>query len=511
MHRTLVCLLIVFTLSSFAAVPESPPAKPTGLLAVAADDVVRLRLGLQSITDYLASQPGLIPAKRAPERLLAREEKEAVWGAWQRFLDITIALESLEQANRPWTKAEPGTKSETTLIGHAAFLAQYRGALEFITRADNNPALDKILNEPVPELGLPGGTYARLKFRFLNVAIATEFAARRLIVANLDPMRSPALAEGIKEDATALWRAGRGKGVKLTAKNALAVLRRTAGTAWLPVQTGVSEWMGDTKVYRPHRDLISHDQIRDIANRLEPGDILLERREWYLSNIGLPGYWPHAALYMGSPEERRNYFDTPEIRAWLVTENVAAQDFDALLATREPTAYANARNLDAAGHAPRVIEAMSEGVSFTTLEHSASCDALVALRPRATKVEKARALLRAFHYAGRPYDFNFDFATDSALVCTELVYKAYEPASGFIGVRFGPSRVLGRLVLPANEIARQFDAELGRPNQQLDFVFFLDGNERSDGAAEASVEEFRLSWRRPKWHIMAATPAAPVD
>jgi hypothetical protein len=503
----LIALLLITAGLGRAATDAAPIPATAG---EAASEVVRLRHGLQAITDYLATQPNLFPAKRRAERLLLREDKEAVWGAWQRFLDTVIALEALERAHRPWVRSEEAARSEHTLVGHAAFLAQYRGALEFIRRADNNPALDKVLNEPVPELGLPAGTYARLKLRFLNVAVATEFAARRMVASNLTPASSRALQEGINEDSTALWRAGRGQGVKLTAKTAWQTLQRTAGTAWLPVQTGVSQWMGDTKVYRPHRDLISLDQVRAIAPRLEPGDVFLERREWYLSNIGLPGYWPHAALYMGTPEERRRYFDTPEVRAWLAAEHIAADDFDVLLAAREPRAYAVALAPDATGHVPRVVEAMSEGVSFTSLEHSASCDALVVLRPRVSKVEKARALLRSFHYGGRPYDFEFDFATDSSLVCTELVYKAYEPAKGFSGVRFEPVRVLGRLVLPANEIARQFDSEQGQPGQQFDFILFLDGHEGAAQATESTIDEFRRSWRRPKWHIVAAKSGAPA-
>src|SRR5262249_57983029 len=127
------------------------------------------------------------------------------------------------------------------------------------------------------------------------------------------------------------------------------------------------------------------------------------------------------------------------------------------------------------GGARRTLEAISEGVTFTTLEPAARADHVAALRPRLPAVEKAAAILRAFGYAGRPYDFNFDFRTDSALVCSELIYKAYEPGPGRQGLRFPLVEVLGRPVLPPSEIARLFDLELGTPTAQLELVRFVDG------------------------------------
>ena len=149
----------------------------------------------------------------------------------------------------------------------------------------------------------------------------------------------------------------------------------------------------------------------------------------------------------------------------------------------------------------RIIEAIGEGVSFKSLEHSAACDSLVVLRPRLPKAEKARALLRAFLYVGRPYDFNFDFSTDAELVCTELVYKSYEPATGFTGLKFPTVEMLGRKVTPANELVKQFDAQYGTAEQQFDMILFLDGQERSKNAIESSVAKFCQSWKRPKWHV----------
>jgi hypothetical protein len=166
------------------------------------------------------------------------------------------------------------------------------------------------------------------------------------------------------------------------------------------------------------------------------------------------------------------------------------------------------------GHAQRVLEVISEGVVFTTLEHSAAADSVVVLRPRLSRLAIASAIERAWGYAGRPYDFNFDFQTDSALVCTELICKAFEASRETPGLRLALEEILGRTAIPANAIARQFDTEFGTPAAQFDLVAFLDAQEKAGVAVEAGVEEFRKSWRRPKWHVLVQEAvgggAAPI-
>jgi hypothetical protein len=260
--------------------------------------------------------------------------------------------------------------------------------------------------------------------------------------------------------------------------------------------------MGDTKVYRAGQSLVSDAQIEALKPRLQPGDVLLERRDWFLSNIGLPGFWPHAALYIGTAAERQAFFTDAEVQAWVRGQGEASGDLNALLGTRSPQAFTNSLAAQEHGHVARVLEAMSEGVSFTTLEHSAACDALAVLRPKVSKVEKARAILLAFHYAGRPYDFSFDFSTDAELVCTELVYKAYEPANGFTGLKLPTVEMLGRQVTPANELVKQFDTQAASGGEQFELVAFLDGYERTRSAREGSLADFRSSWKRPKWHVL---------
>lgn len=313
---------------------------------------------------------------------------------------------------------------------------------------------------------------------------------------------SDKLREGIRADADYLWQAGKGRGEVLTLKNALKVVQNGANAAWLPIQAGVSEWMGDTKVYRIGRSLITEKQIRELQPRLQPGDVMLVRREWYLSNVGLPGFWPHAALYIGTPAERRAFFTDTETRMWVKRQGEVSGDLERLIKSRSSAAYENSISPLEHGQTARVIEAMSEGVSLTALEHALDCDSLVVLRPRLPNVEKAQAVVRAFHYVGRPYDFNFDFSTDAELVCTELVYKSYEPSAGFIGLKLPTVEMLGRQVTPANEIAKQFDAQCGKGEQQFDLIVFLDGHEFGKKAVESSLAEFRRSCQRPKWHAV---------
>lgn len=448
-------------------------------------EVLRARQGLREVVRFQEDRADLFPRAEPKEpRMMTRADKEEVWRAWSRFCDFFLALESRRATHK--TFADRTRDAAGFSEAYAAFLAQYRWALEFIERAERDPSMHLVLDEPVPELGLPGGAYARFKFRFLNVALGAEFAAFEALRKARGEAADPALRAAIAEDAAAVWQAGAGKGEALTLKNGLKIVRGAAKGSWMPVQEGVAEWMGDTKVARVGKTLITPEAAGALAARLAPGDVLIERREWFLSNVGLPGFWPHAALYIGTPEERVKAF---------------GPDFEARLKERYPKAYADALAPQEHGHAPRVLEAMSEGVVFTTLEHSAAADSTAVLRPRLDAKEKAEAVFRAFAYAGRPYDYDFDFRTDAAIVCSELVYKAYEPDASRKGFRLPVVTVLGRPVSQPNDFARQFDSEFGTPYQQADLVVFLDGREKEGKAVEETVDEFRRSWLRPKWHI----------
>ncbi len=461
------------------------------------------RDGMQAVIRFMDGRVDVF-LKEKPEKakLPNREQRIIARQTWVRFLDHIILLDTLGSMYSEIYKDAKvqKNKAEPFRLSYAAFLAEYRYAMDFIERVEKNPAMHVVLNEPMAELGIEKGSYARLKYRFLNVVRGAEFARLNVLYNYYGKSGRKSLKNWMDEDIAAIWQAGRGKGPALTAKNAGRIVADLGFTAWFPLQKGVSRAMGHTKVWRPGRTLITQEQIVELAKELEPGDILLERREWYATNAGIPGFWPHAALYIGSAEERQGYFTDPEVSGWLSGEGVKDGNLDTLLKGRYPGAYEKSRTPQE-GHLPRVIEAIEGGVSLTTLEHSAAADSLVVLRPKLPKKAKASAILRSFQYQGRPYDFNFDFRTDSELVCSELIYKAYEVTNTIPGLNLPVSEVLGRPLLSPNNIAQLFAEEYLGESPQLEFVYFLDGNEMKQKAFPAEVKTFLASWQRPKWHV----------
>jgi len=146
---------------------------------------------------------------------------------------------------------------------------------------------------------------------------------------------------------------------------------------------------------------------------------------------------------------------------------------------------------DAAGHAPAFIEAVSEGVVFTTAEHSiGEADSVAVLRPRLTPEQTKEVIARAFSHAGKPYDFDFDFFSADKLVCTEVVYRA---CGSYID--FPLVEILGRKTLPAVEMVRHWASPVGAP--QLEFIAFLDGDEGSGTCVERDAAALKASMSRP--------------
>lgn len=440
---------------------------------------------------------------RSSSAPLTPDEKQRLMQLFAPLVDEVVVLDGVRGQFR--AAARTNDRGAYALV-YAAHAAELSVTLSIVGRVTGRDVLETVLNEPQPEWGLAGGQLDRMQ-RFAldtNSVDALENALPRLkelvpalegeAGAESDPFlelarRGLALGRDVKRFIER-------KGLKLEVRDTVQSFEDALSAATLPAVTSVATWMGDTKYAREKRTgLITTAQVDALVAQLRPGDIILERRNWYVSNIGLPGFWPHAAFFVGTQADLEATFDSdPEVLA------AYGGPFTAALQQKFPKAWLAFQTLADDGQPTRIAEAVSEGVIFNSAHHSLGADYVGALRPRLRLVDKARAVERAFARHGLPYDFEFDFTTDDALVCSELVYKSYQQrADEGASLVFPLASVLGRPTLPPSDIVHQFDRTAGTPDGQLDFVGFLDGSEASKSAVVATETAFRDSWRRPKW------------
>lgn len=79
---------------------------------------------------------------------------------------------------------------------------------------------------------------------------------------------------------------------------------------WYKIKSAVTGWFGDVKIYKyPFFIIAGHvaykikgEHQREILSVLKPGDVLLRRYDHYISGLMIPGYFTHAALYVGDDQ-----------------------------------------------------------------------------------------------------------------------------------------------------------------------------------------------------------------
>jgi hypothetical protein len=184
----------------------------------------------------------------------------------------------------------------------------------------------------------------------------------------------------------------------------------------------VLEGFGRTASELAERDNknVTPDVLKSIAGFLECGDVLVTRHDKALTNLFIPGYWPHAAFYIGTPGQRAAIeVKTDPSNAALALDGIC------------------------------VLEALKDGAQLRPLAETLAVDSFVVLRPRLSPASIARSIERAVTHEGKMYNFDFDFFSSDRLVCTEVIYRAYD---GLEGVRFPLQERAGRKTLSAEDL-----------------------------------------------------------
>ena len=478
-----------------------PPGTPPPINQID-HDLAMVRIyttGIDSAIDDLEKNRNILIDDVAS---LTPEKRKYLRQLWSRYLAYSMELDQLKQIHGQFFRINflqhPEANLKSFIVAYSAFLANFSSALKVTEMIQNKTYLETLLNERCDEMDIPPDALLALKqsvtkpdnLIILNAGQAhLRIPAHNKILAKLNVddliLRSENEYKNILKQL--------GKQPELFAETPKNIFEKMTFVAWFPLQKGIAEGMSLVRTV-DRENFITLKDVHSAMKEIEPGDILLERRNWCLSNIGIPGFWPHTALYTGTLKELDVCFKDENIPG--------ANSVSEYLEKHYPLLYAKISEKTEKGFEYRVLEALAPGIIPTAFEVSGRADYLAVLRPRLTKAEKLKAILKAFSFYNRPYDYNFDFITDNELVCSELIFKAYEPSEKQAGLNFRLTETAGRLMLPPNDIAKKFTTELGKETAQLDFVMFLDGSEKEQKAVRKDIEAFKKSCKRPKWDIV---------
>lgn len=391
-----------------------------------------------------AAEPGFPQAlltEAEARRYLAADEEEEVKLRYAQYLSARTALLHVLAGMEPASgrdAREWGRHLPCFATAFAAACMLVRGALALVSQGESCRPLRKKLDEGDAPRGIPRKTFTGIyravtdPVRLARFAAAADFYyEHRSEIAALAEDKDLASLPGLLAAEEAWLQPFRTGIVRRRLNYRWFSFKRRNHSAWKQSIFGFFEWSGRavSELRQPGvkpsgaPKRVSPALREEILGLVRPGDVFVTRHDDALSNLFLPGYWPHAALYIGSPEQR------------------AA----AGIALPPPLERRMAGPI-------RFLEAKKDGVLLRPAEDTLAVDSFIVLRPPLDAGGLTAALARAMEHADKPFDFAFDFRKSDRLACTNLVYRTYH---GCGPLSFSLIEVSARPCLPAEELIDQ--------------------------------------------------------
>jgi len=363
---------------------------------------------------------------------------------------------------------------ESILISMAAALTLYDNAHFMEEQFASKSALREKLNEAYPEYGVEGNFYkdslmrsSTLTYRSTMLDAIRFFEENRQSIAYHIAQADPSIRSLYEYIDHSPMRS------KLGGDNAFTQISDQVGSLLsraikLPFSTveklkfNLSKGVGNTMgMVRWRNGKLRNDRefLSQFSEHLKPGDILLEKTPFALTDKTIPGHFGHAAIYIGTFEQLRDMgaLDTPFVR----------------------------KHIDQIREGKVILEALREGVVLNSVEHFMNIDDVAILRPSRLQSDAMRTSLDlAMSHFGKKYDFDFNVNTTETIVCSELVYAAYPQ------IDFMTKKVLSSFTISPDDIAILAS---GDNNAPLELTFFAHDGKKvyAKGEKEEGAKLYR--------------------
>jgi len=338
------------------------------------------------------------PPKSQLDKIVARgefrpTEDEAIGFWFARFLSVRESLWTVIEDVRiildgPPNSVEKQKELHYFLLGYAAVCLLIRIDRLMLFEVAHHSVIQRKLNEPFPEYRIPRKQYTTIFSAFVDqthvfaIRDAMKFRRknrRKLLLLSTD-QNVGSVARQIHELESSL-NPSKLRHLKRAWSYVVHKWRRRGAVSVANILAGVMEGVGRTASEFCDFDnkRVSDDVLSSITEFLQPGDVIVTRHAKALTNLFIPGFWPHAALYIGTQAQH----ESTNIDADLTIKQLWVDDICVLL------------------------------------------------------------------HQGKMYNFDFDFFSSDRIVCTEVVYRAYD---GLEDLRFPLNERAGRKTLSAEDL-----------------------------------------------------------
>jgi len=338
-------------------------------------------------------------------------EDEQVAHLWVSYHGSRSALLEIIQAVRNEVGKASREQVGEFALAYAATLVLVDAARSLRDQFGKNDLVRRKLNEAYDDFRIPARSFDKIQVSLTNPANALKIKnANEFFAQNFEFLRelsdedeTLASVMNVIEDRREATAVGKRKYLKARVKELGRntrdrVVLGNLTKAIYAIQELGSRVVSNLSTNPEHVPALPTPIAEQILDLLQPGDVIVTRKEHAITNYFLPGYWPHVAMYVGD----------------------------------------NA-----------VVESMKDGVREREMSSPFGNDSVAVIRPRLDTANINSAIQRARSHVGKPYDFDFDFTRADRLVCTEVVYRSYE---GLGGLQFSLTRRAGRETLSAEDL-----------------------------------------------------------
>ncbi|MGA1236867.1 MAG: YiiX/YebB-like N1pC/P60 family cysteine hydrolase, partial [Limisphaerales bacterium] len=369
---------------------------------------------------------------------LTPDEESQVRQMLLSYRNLRLAAYDLILENSDYAARETEScRHRSFLVAFVAALALYAKSLRIIQLVEHAPLLRAKLNEPEPRLEIGEGFFDDVLRGYSSLS---HYRLMREADRYWRKERRRMIRLGFAADSQLAWAMGLVRRQRRIVRNRLlhvlwqrlrrdwrgfvqTVFRPARGVVY-GLQAIVGETFAQARLKYDYTPGITESVLEELRGQLRPGDILLVRTEGKVTTALLPGFWAHAAIALGTGEQRVGLELTEEMRGRLAV----------------------------GGRFGHVLEGLAPRVQINPLEQCLAADHVLVLRPNVSAQSMQEALQEALGHFGLPYDFEFDFTLNTRVVCTGLVYRSFH---GRGTIRFELIRRLGRYTLSGDDLVNQ--------------------------------------------------------